>query len=116
MIYLANAFSLSMLPGSARITADPIDRELSPEMGRYLADRHIQSVVGHQGTADVLAAKLGIDVPVNRVNLKVQYGDSVYVAQPSTRLAEGQVLSKEELEAVPMSFWVVTVMRPVGSN
>ena len=111
MYYLANAFSLSMLPGAARISADPLDSHLTPEMGRYLAERGIVSVVGHQATADVLAAKLGIDVPFNRTSLKVEYGDSIYVAQLGTRLAEGQVLSREELAAVPLSFWVVTVMQ-----
>lgn len=113
MYYLANAFSLSMLPGNARMTADMIPAEsINTDLGRYLSERHIQSVVGHQATADVLAAKLGIEVPFNRTTLKVAYGDSIYVAQPGARLAEGQVLSAAEIQAISLTFWVVTVMRP----
>lgn len=112
MLYLASAFALNMLPGNARLSADIIpDASVGPELGHYLAERNIQSVVGHQASADVLAARLGIDVPVNRAAIKMKYGDSVYVLQLGVRLQEGQVLSKEEMLAVPLTFWVVTVMK-----
>ena len=112
MYYLANAFSLNMLPGPARMSADPLTEEVAVDyLKSYLADGDCQSVIGHQATADVLTAKFGMSIPMNRTNLKLNYGDSVYVAQLGTRLAEGQVLSQAEMEAVPLTFWVVTVMR-----
>lgn len=114
MYYIANAFSLNMLPGNARMIADPLTEEVAIDyLKSYIADGNCQSVIGHQGTADVLSAKFGMNIPMNRTNLKVRYGDSIYVAQLGTRLAEGQVLSVDELQAVPLSFWVVTVMEPV---
>jgi hypothetical protein len=112
MYYLANAFSLNMLPGAARMSVDPLTEESAISyLKSYIEEGLCKSVVGHQGTTDVLSAKFGMDIPMNRTNLKLSYGDSVYVAQVGTRLQEGQVLSQAELEAVPLSFWVVTVMR-----
>src|SRR5579875_1302590 len=93
MYYLANAFSLNMLPGSARMTADPLTEEVAIDyLKSYLEEGFCQSVIGHQGTADILSAKFGMPVRYNRTNLKLRYGDSVYVVQVGSRLAEGQIL------------------------
>jgi hypothetical protein len=56
-----------------------------------------ESVIGHQATADVLSALLDIDIPVNRTNIELKYGDKLIVFQLNVRLAEGQVLSREEV-------------------
>lgn len=113
MYYISSAFSLNMLPGAARITADPLTEEVAVEyLKPYLEEGLCQSVVGHESSAAVLSAKFGMNIPANRTNFKVAYGDSIYVLQVGTRLQEGQVLSQAELLAVPLSFWVVTVMQP----
>jgi len=117
MLYLASAFALNMLPGNARLSADTFGADhFTPAMGQYLSERGVVSVVGHDSTAAILSRKLGIDVPVNRAAIKLNYGDSVYVAQLGIRLNEGQVLTEEELANVPMSLWVVTVMRGATSG
>lgn len=81
MIYITNAFSLNMLENHmnklviTQITKKDLERALK---GEYT------SAIGHQEIADLL------NVPYNRVTLKVKKGDVVYVAQYSgPRLEEG---------------------------
>lgn len=74
--YLSNAFSLQMLDLSKKhsINLVPVDGFPSDCI----------SVVGHPDTAAVLG------VPFNRVNLKLNQGDVLYVAQlTGGRLPEG---------------------------
>jgi hypothetical protein len=98
-IYLSNAFSLNMLnlkpeiPVPVRLFVRPI----TLERVKSLLELGFESVVGHQSTAEILSNLLGIEVPVNRVAIKLQSGDILIVFQLSVRLAEGQVLSKEEV-------------------
>lgn len=70
------------------------------EAARCLTSGHI-SAVGHQGTADVLSAILGIVIPVNRIAVKMAAGDKAIVFRVLTRLEEGKILTAEELRAVP---------------
>lgn len=79
MIYVANAFSLGMVP-----------RDLLPRVrcaaiaAPVLAGLEWQSVVGHADTAAVLG------VPCRRVSVTLQPGDTLYVAQlQGGRLPEG---------------------------
>ena len=79
MKYIANAFSLQMLQGDAivdvrTITADEFENVKAEAI----------SAVGHSDTAAVLG------VPCNRVNITLQQGDVLYVAQlVGGRLPEG---------------------------
>lgn len=73
-IYLLNAFSIQMidLPCFVRFT------EVT-ELPKGLT-----SAIGHQDTANVLG------VPMNRINIKLQGGDTAYIAQlQGGRLPEG---------------------------
>lgn len=76
--YIANAFSLQMLselPASIKVEKCTEEEALSKEN---------TSVVGHPDTARVMG------VPFNRVSVKVNKGDVVYVAQViGGRLPEG---------------------------
>jgi len=75
--YLGNAFSLQMITAkSGNIRFSEVSRSEIP------AD--CISVVGHPDTAAVLG------VPFNRANLKLEAGDTLYVAQlQGGRLPEG---------------------------
>jgi hypothetical protein len=111
MYYLASAFALSMLPGSCRVVFDPLtDEQARDYLPSYIRAGLCKSVVGHASTARVIEAKLGVPVEANRESVRLSRGDSVYVFQVGTRLQEGQVLSADELKAVPTSWWVATVM------
>ena len=72
MIYLANAFSLNMLPGEAKLEVKEADVERVKEM----LSSGFRSVVGHASTASVLSALLGLDVEVRREQVKLQKNDN----------------------------------------
>jgi hypothetical protein len=98
-IYLSNTFSLNMLnlnpeiPVPVRLFVRPIDLERV----KFLLELGFESAVGHQATAEILSNLLGVEVPVNRVAIKLRPDDILIVFQLGIRLAEGQVLSKEEV-------------------
>ncbi len=112
MYYLASAFSLNMIPDHTKITADIIPDEYvrSGGLGQYLKEHEAVSIVGHASAASLMTTLLQMDVPVNREQITVAYGDSIYVCQVGIRLGEGQVLTLDELKETPITFRVVTVM------
>lgn len=69
------------------------------------------SGVGHEGTATLLAQLTGINVPVNRVAIKMQPGDIAVVFRVLTRLPEGKVLTEEELAKIPYEFGLLERIR-----
>lgn len=79
MIYLCNAFSGQMLDPEMfkenNVVIVPSLIETVP------ADVNFQSAVGHPDTAVVLSNVLGRTVEFNRMNVKLQAGDTVYLAQ-----------------------------------
>lgn len=79
MIYVANAFSLQMVPRHLlpRVRVAAIERPI-------LAGLEWESCVGHADTAALLG------VPMRRVSVTIAEGDSLYVAQiVGGRLPEG---------------------------
>lgn len=59
------------------------------------------SAVGHKGTAQLLSRLLEIEVPENRVEIKMQTGDKAIVFRLGIRLPEGKILTEEELKNLP---------------
>ena len=104
MIYIANAFSLGMLhsmPATLRVA----DIHL-PQVRELLSNSQWQSAVGHETTAKLLSQLLGIEIPYNRVQLKLNSGDRVIVFQINKRLPEATSLSEEDLkEILHSSMW-----------
>jgi len=106
--YLANAFSLSMLPQGGFINIVEVQ------------DKHVKSIlqdgftsaVGHQSTADFIKLITGIDVPVNRVAITLKPDDKVIVLQLQGRIPEGKVLTHEEISQIPYKWFVVEVLNP----
>ena len=115
MYYLSSAFSLGMAPSRAIITLDPISRE---ELVRYLKplieEGLCKSIIGHASSAQILSLIFGMRIPMNREEVKLEYGDSIYVMQIMARLGEGQVLLLEDLQSIPLEFRIATIMRPRG--
>lgn len=73
-IFLLNAFSLQMISGNCTIKVTEVDS----------LPNGLTSAIGHQDTANVLG------VEMNRVNVKLNVGDTAYVAQlQGGRLPEG---------------------------
>jgi len=98
--FISNAFSISMIsplpPQGRTVKVRPISLE---EAKSLLREGYI-SAVGHESTARVMSALLGVDIPPNRVSITLGPGDRALVFQLSVRLAEGQVLSQEEVMAL----------------
>ena len=104
-VYLANAFSLSMLvpPASIRVTEVTVD-----DVKRVVAQGFV-SAIGHDATAKIISTQLGVQVPVNRVAIQLKPGDLLLVFQLLARLPEGKILSVDEMKQMPAKWFLVTV-------
>jgi len=111
-IYVANAFSLSMLtpPAIVKVTEVTVD-----DVKRILSSGFV-SAVGHEATAKIISVQVGVQVPVNRVAIKLTSGDILVVYQLLTRLPEGKVLSEQEMMQVQAKWYLVTVLTVQGGE
>lgn len=86
MVILSNAFSLNMLGGDAQLSVTKTTKEVVREL---LADG-FTSAIGHADTAAVVSEDLGLEVPMNRVSITLNPGETLVVAQyKGPRLPEG---------------------------
>src|SRR5271165_6716076 len=102
MIYISNAFSLSMLDRDEQ-TAETLGRITKKarvprpveDPQAWLAARHLKtdiivSAVGHADVAAIYSAALGIEIAVNRISIKLTSRDELLVGQYiGPRLPEG---------------------------
>lgn len=114
MIYLANAFSLSMLP-ALPASENPLHLVILPATADYVAarleDTEWQSAVGHAQTAELFTTELGVEVPVNRISVALTSTDRLFVGQyMGPRLPEGTTSLPEGAEIR----WFKIGLRPVG--
>jgi hypothetical protein len=93
-VQLLSTFSLNMI--HAMIEASSVETvnmaftRVSLDDARCYAANGVQSFVGHQTTADIISAQLGIDVPMNRVSSQLGSGETALIAQYiGPRLPEG---------------------------
>ena len=100
-IFVSNAFSLSMLgalpPAGLTVKVRPLTLE---EVKEVLSSSSFTSAVGHESTAAVLTTLLGLPVEARRVAITLSPGDRVIVFQLAVRLAEGQILTAEEVASL----------------
>ena len=69
------------------------------------------SAVGHDVTARVLSTLLGVEVPVNRIQVYFDEGDEAIVFTLKQRLVEGQVLKTiEEIEKIGYELKLIKVL------
>ena len=79
MLYISNAFSTKMLDAPQTVKFEQVDADEFNEIKSIAT-----SVIGHQDTANVLG------VEMNRVSLKLQKNDILYVVElQGGRLPEG---------------------------
>ena len=83
MIYLANAFSVGMLPYAEMGTPRELEitRISAREVFALLHDQPFHSVYGHAGTAWHLSRYLQVRVPVQRKMIRLSPGDVLIVAR-----------------------------------
>ena len=102
-MYICNAFSLQMLPKG--LACDLRVEPITVEAVRAL---DLQSAIGHADTAVVVGNILGKEFAAERVNVSLDNGDSIIVAQvQGGRLPEGATTLPEGTRLV---FLKVTVM------
>jgi len=56
-----------------------------------------ESAVGHKATADFLSSLIGINIPVNRIQIQMKRGDKAIVFRLLSRLPEGKLLTTQEM-------------------
>jgi hypothetical protein len=109
-LYIANAFSLGMLETSPTKEVLLRIKEIDVETVKAMLTQPFISAVGHESTAKLLTALLGVEVPYNRIQVRLQKGDRLLVFQLLTRLEEGKVLDEDELRRLPHKFYIVEVV------
>ena len=67
----------------------------------------IVSAIGHAATADILSDLLGIRVTPNRIEFTQSVDDIALVFKLKTRIPEGKVLNRAEIEAVGYEFGIL---------
>jgi hypothetical protein len=93
--FLGNAFSLQMID-----TAQSHLLKVEPVQISEVAKADWVSVIGHADTANVVSGLLGREVNCQRISVRLEQGDTLYVAQVTggrlpegtTRLPEGMSL------------------------
>jgi len=101
--YVTNSFSLNMMPGEGRFFEMQFRRIPVGEAKILAAGSY--SFVGHESTAAVFSAELGLSVAHNRATLKLEIGDTVLVGQYSgQRLPEGATSLPE---GAAIEWWLI---------
>jgi len=80
------------------------------DVKKLLQNNQFKSAIGHTSTSNLLSRMLEIEVPVNRVNIKLTENDKLIVFQLTARLEEGRVLTEEEIASLPFKFYLVELM------
>jgi len=81
------------------------------EARKFVEDAEsVSSAVGHAPTAEVFSKLLGIRIETNRTEIKLGPETVLLIGSLGTRLPEGRILSKEELEALPIIWWVASLV------
>lgn len=101
---VSNAFSVNMLREMAFLSFIPTNIS---DVKFYIQEGELYSIIGHKATADLLTAKLGVEIKYNRENYTRKKDDRIIVCLPNKRLDEGQVLTEEELSKIDIKFWIV---------
>jgi len=109
MITISNAFSISMLPLSESTTVW-FRRTTPTDIAAELQSEPWQSAVGHADVAAIFSGMLGLDIPVNRVNVQLAPGDALIVGQYSgPRLPEGTTILPV---GATIQWWTVDLPTP----
>jgi len=104
MLYVMNSLIVPVnFDEKSRYTV--ILRKISlKEAKEILSEIDFISAVGHEATAKVLSELLGINIPFNRITVKLRPGDMCVHFSLKTRLPEGKILTEEELKQLEYEF------------
>ena len=92
-IYISNAFSCQMISDVTvvrPVTTEEVKSYCVIKTYSKLDELGAVSVVGHPDIARIIGRELNCSVPVNRVSVKLEKGDTLYIGQyVGARLPEG---------------------------
>jgi hypothetical protein len=84
--------------------------QITPRIAKeLLEEKEFISAIGHEATAKILSDLLGINIPCNRIAVKMKPWDSAIHFVLKTRLPEGKVLTEEELKELEFTLVLSTV-------
>jgi hypothetical protein len=73
------------------------------------------SAVGHESTAAIMAELLGVQVPVNRIQVTPVLGDKLLCFKLKQRAPEGVILSAPEIEELGYEWVLMTYHGSIGA-
>lgn len=91
MLYFLNT---AILPNSGKYDYNEISLEEALNLWNASSDR--MSAIGHPATCQVLN-ELGFNITNNRIEIKMNPGDTALIFKLNKRLEEGKILNKEEI-------------------
>jgi hypothetical protein len=106
MLYVLNSFPNSLYPttpGEA-ITSTCLSEK---EARALLSTIDWTSAIGHLSTAELLSARLGVNVPVNRIQVPSGAEYIVCLFVSPRRLAEGEKWSEEDILCFNINYILV---------
>jgi hypothetical protein len=102
--YIINALVVPFKDAKARFEISRISIEEAKEI---LKNNNFVSAVGHASTAELLTQLLGISVPSQRIQIFFGSGDIGVAFVLKTRIEEGKVLTKEEINKIGMDIYLI---------
>ena len=96
MKYLSNTFSPNMLKNDVSdLKIIKIDKEA------FCSNiNDAVNSIGHEGTVKLVNTLCNTDLKMNRIPIKMDYGDDLYVVTLNFRVEEGKVYTYEELKGL----------------
>ena len=112
MVYVSNSLSINMLQDHSALEIKAISVEEAKKILQWELDhnRTFVSCVGHEPTAKLMSTLLGIEIPFNRISVKLQTWDTLLVFQLLQRLPEGVVLNEDALNSIQHKWFRVEVL------
>jgi len=95
MLYLMNS---PVLTGYGTWKFLPVTTQAARNL---LKNTPYTSAIGHESTARFLSTLLGLDIPVNRIQVDLTAEDIALVFRVKIRLAEGIVLTASQIADIP---------------
>lgn len=86
-------------------------KEISLREAKNLIEQNknnLDSVIGHDSTAEIMTTLLGEEIEKNRQMFFQQKGQSALIFKLSGRPEEGKILSLEEIESIGYKFQLLT--------
>ena len=116
-LIISNAWTPNMLNiGNYMLQFTSISIEKAREIVK--SRKEIISIVGHEATAKLFSELLDIQITANRVEKKMELGEMILVGALNTRLPEGKILNKEEIEQFKdkITWWLVKILAQKGKK